>query len=299
MQPSKWEVWPWNWRKVRKAEISNADRDLFERYGEAVIVNILAGAGPKTDELVRAFLKDEDKIRARDWLTEYRDSQHRREQRLETIEIGVVVLITAEIVLSIIFGAIGIYEGLKQGNALDAMARSTADTAATMQTVRDELKSLAADQAKTREILQQQEADRAKKPRLVLYVGNTPIDKATVRLTSVAGNPQDTAPLDFLVTNLGDAPVSTFQLHVLAPAGAGLIIQDFAINPEFGPPLPRNAQRWTLQLPQLPVGQTKSIHAQVYVQKGHAAFKLAFTADAPELQGVILLGFLTVLPPKP
>ncbi len=37
MRPWKWELWPWNWRKVRKARISKEDRDLFERYGESVI----------------------------------------------------------------------------------------------------------------------------------------------------------------------------------------------------------------------------------------------------------------------
>jgi hypothetical protein len=33
----------WWWRKVRKSNIPSAERDLFERYGEAVIGAVLAG----------------------------------------------------------------------------------------------------------------------------------------------------------------------------------------------------------------------------------------------------------------
>ena len=206
------------------------------------------------------------------------DQDRKRENRHFRIEL------IAELVIIALIGW-EIRAGGQQAAILEDMKTSTAATAKL--------------QTETLELLRKQEADRAKKPRLVLYVGNTPIDKATVRLTSVAGNPQDMASLDLSVKNLGDAAVSAFQLHMLTPAGAGLIVQGFGIYPEFGPPLPRNAQRWTLQLPQLPVGETKSIQAQVHVLKGHAAFKVAFTADAPELQAVIPLGSLTVLPPQP
>lgn len=294
MQPSKWEVWPWNWRKVRKAQISKPDRDLFERYGEAVIVNILAGADPGTDELVRAFLHEEDKIRARDWLIECRDSQHRREQRLETIEIGVVALITVEILLSLIFGAIGIYEAWKQGKVLDHMDASTAASAETTQTVRDELKSLVADQAKTREILQQQESDRAKKPRLALYLGNTPIDSASVHL-KLTGSSHDIASLDLLLRNGGDAPVSSSRLHALTPEGVWL---DNPINTNVVRQVEPEASGFTVQLPLLPAGQRVRVFMQLSVPHGHVTFKIPFTVDAMELQSVVRLGSLTVLPPK-
>lgn len=36
----KWEVWPWNWRKVRKANILASDREIFERYGETVVARL-------------------------------------------------------------------------------------------------------------------------------------------------------------------------------------------------------------------------------------------------------------------
>ncbi len=48
----------WWWRKVRKANIPKSDRDVFERYGEAVIGTVLTGAfNPITHEL-RAIYAD-------------------------------------------------------------------------------------------------------------------------------------------------------------------------------------------------------------------------------------------------
>src|SRR5487761_581251 len=132
MQPSKWEVWPWNWRKVRKAQISKQDRDLFERYGEAVIGSILVGETPLVKEL-QTILPHYDTVvgpvqdkfaEARNWLTECRDSQHRREQRLETVEIGVVALITLEIILSLVFGFLAIRDARDQARILAHMDTS-------------------------------------------------------------------------------------------------------------------------------------------------------------------------------
>jgi hypothetical protein len=128
MRPWKWEVWPWNWRRVRKAQIPPEDRKLFGRYGEAVIGSVLAGGlNPAAPELLTILpgkslgvpnggpgkLKE-----AADWLTECRDAHERREQRLESIEIGVVALISIEIVLSLIFGFLGLHEGHQQAELL-------------------------------------------------------------------------------------------------------------------------------------------------------------------------------------
>jgi hypothetical protein len=35
---------PWLWRKVRRADISPQSRDLFERFGEGVIAQVMCGA---------------------------------------------------------------------------------------------------------------------------------------------------------------------------------------------------------------------------------------------------------------
>jgi hypothetical protein len=310
MQPSKWEVWPWNWRKVRKARISKEDRDLFERYGETVVASILA-SNPSTTE-IHAYIAGQDyepssqgrRPAARDWLTECRDAHELREQRVETVEIGVVALITLEILLSFIFGAIGIYEGLKQGEALDRMARSTADTAATMQTVRDELKSLAADQAKTREILQQQEADRlaqaAKKPKPVLYVGHVLLAKPHGPLKP--SQESDTSAIfDFVLRNVGDANANKVTFRVLVPPDAGGV----SSNTSFFPIYPAS------DLPDRPVRafllHVDSLRAKNYVQfsltfvfpKSHPPFQVMFNVDADEIETDTPLGTFMITPRKP
>lgn len=99
----------WWWRKVRKAQISREDRDLFERYGEAVIGSILAGASCPTAPDLQPIIpgniclpENPGKCQAgRDWLTECRDAHERREQRLEFVEWAILLFILLEIALSI------------------------------------------------------------------------------------------------------------------------------------------------------------------------------------------------------
>src|SRR5258706_12453503 len=114
MRPWKWGIWPWNWGQVRKANISKEDRDLFERYGEAVIGSVLAGASCPTAPELNAIIPGNICLpenpgkctAARDWLTESRDAHEPREQRLETIQIGVFARTTAKIDHSMIFAMI-------------------------------------------------------------------------------------------------------------------------------------------------------------------------------------------------
>src|SRR6266478_6592003 len=79
--------WPWPLRKVRKADIPNTERDLFERYGETVISMQVRGS----------FVEDAEHARA--WLTERADYQERRERITLLLEIVVVLLILGEILL--------------------------------------------------------------------------------------------------------------------------------------------------------------------------------------------------------
>jgi hypothetical protein len=61
----------WWWRKVRKANIPNAERDIFERFGEAVIGSTLAsGLTPHAQELQYIYGDKLKEAHARDWLTE-------------------------------------------------------------------------------------------------------------------------------------------------------------------------------------------------------------------------------------
>jgi hypothetical protein len=81
--------WPWPLRKVRKADIPDTERDLFERYGETVISMQVRGS----------FVEDAEHARA--WLTERADYQERRERITLLLEIVVVLLILGEIVLAL------------------------------------------------------------------------------------------------------------------------------------------------------------------------------------------------------
>ncbi|HYL85879.1 MAG TPA: hypothetical protein VE263_16750 [Candidatus Angelobacter sp.] len=196
------------------------------------------------------------------------------------------------IVVEILLGLLALREGRQQAAILDRMNKNTADTAAQIQRAADATTA-------SLEILRQERAERAKKPRLALFIGNTPLDRASIRLQAPAGLAQDAASFDLLVRNIGDAPVSTFRLHVLTPKGVGLDAEQLIIVPQIGPPTHPNTQVVTLQLPLLPAAETYRLQITVYAPKGHPAFKITFTVDAMELRAVAPLGSLTVLPLKP
>jgi hypothetical protein len=294
------------WRTVRKAKISKEDRDLFERYGEAVIGSVLAGGTcPSAPDLAAiipgniCLPPNTGKCKeAGDWLTECRDAHERREQRMETVEIGVVILITLEIVLSLFFGLRALRDGREQATALAHMDTSTAATASAMTAVSKSLQSLADAQAASLKILQQEQIERAKKPRLALYIGNLPIDKASVHLKPTGNNDCRAYPELFL-KNDGEAAVSRFRLHALVPEDVRLNTSGLVTVPEYEPSANPKTRTVTLELPLLPAGKTVGIYAEVIAPKGHSAFKIPFTVDALELQAVGPLGSLTVLPPRP
>lgn len=265
--------------------ITEAERDTFERYGEHVIGTMIAGGFvPDWDDLKAVYKTEETRQHVRDWLTERADSREIREEwkslRHLILELLVIGLIGFEIVLSVI----GLRAGYQQGKVLDkqtsALTHMDTSTAATV----DSLQKLVAAQDASLKILQEEQAQRAKKPRLVLYVGSMPIDKTTLQLAPRTGLVQDTASFDLLVKNVGDAPVSTFRLHVLTPEGVGLDADQLIIVPQIGPPAHLNTQVLTLQLPLLPAGEMYRLHIAIYALKGDPAFRIKFTVDAIELQ---------------
>jgi hypothetical protein len=234
--------------------------------------------------------------------TAERDRKRNEEiaERDHKLEIWVIRLISAEIVLSILFGLLGLWEGWKQDKALDrqvsVLGRMDSSTAATS----DSLQRLVAAQDESLKILQQEQAERAKKPRLALYVDNIPLTRASAHLKFRTGSAQTCASLDLLLKNEGDAAVSTFRLHAIVPAGVVLITSQLVTVPESEPPAGGNTSSVTLQLAPLPAGQMVRIHVEIYVPNDHhSPFKIPFTVDALELQAVAHLGSLTVVPPKP
>ena len=90
----------WWWRKVRKRDIPQADRDLFERFGEFVIGSVLAGGfTPSHADLVPLYQRNAAQQNyARDWLTERSDAHEQREQRLETAEWAILIFVLLEVI---------------------------------------------------------------------------------------------------------------------------------------------------------------------------------------------------------
>ncbi len=90
----------WWWRKVRKAIMPKSDRDIFERFGEAVIGSFLAGGlQPQAPELQAIYGNAQKLKHATDWLTERGDSHEQREQRLETVEWAILLFVFVSFVL--------------------------------------------------------------------------------------------------------------------------------------------------------------------------------------------------------
>jgi hypothetical protein len=88
------------WPKVRKANIPEIDRDIFERFGETVIGLVLSGGlTPRAAELVRVYQEIPKQQYARDWLTECRDSHMRHEWRIEVVEWGVFIFVVLGVIV--------------------------------------------------------------------------------------------------------------------------------------------------------------------------------------------------------
>ena|SRR2546425_11159030 len=87
----------WWWRKVRRANISQGLRDELERWGEPVVVGALVLA-PDMPSSPLHSLVTEHRNDTLAWLTERRDLTERREQRLETLEIGILVFVVVGVV---------------------------------------------------------------------------------------------------------------------------------------------------------------------------------------------------------
>jgi hypothetical protein len=86
--------------RFRKANIPEADRDTFERFGELVIVSLLtSGLAPVAKELQAFYGVEEKQRNVKAWLTERGDSHERREQRLEFVEWAILVFVGVSVVV--------------------------------------------------------------------------------------------------------------------------------------------------------------------------------------------------------
>ena len=89
----------WRWTKVRRAaDLPQAERDLLERFGPDVIRMVLvSGHAPASPDLQPLYNCADQKKRAGAWLTEKSDQAERREDRLETMELAILVLVGLEV----------------------------------------------------------------------------------------------------------------------------------------------------------------------------------------------------------
>jgi hypothetical protein len=88
------------WRKVRVAQIAPNVRDEFERYGELVLAHALATLSPVTPpvtELANLFNQHRTELLA--WLTERRDIDQRKADRIEAVEVGILVFVVFGVVI--------------------------------------------------------------------------------------------------------------------------------------------------------------------------------------------------------
>jgi hypothetical protein len=263
------------------------DDELKERANGCLTEAEMIDVNQRPAERQRLLTEADFYLKALIWRHDTRNSE--RDFRLEKV---VITLISVEIVLSLIFGFLALWEGWKEGRVLSHMDTSTAATS-------DSLQKLVAAQDASLRILQQEQAEASKKPRFALYVGNIPLDKATAHLNPRTGSAQDMASLDLLLKNEGDVPASPSQIHVLVPEGIYLELSPIPPVPEYEEPSNPATRTMSYAVPLMPVGKTLRIHANIGAPKGHASLSAAFTITTPQLQAVTPLGSLTILPPKP
>jgi len=246
------------------------------------------------EEKLRLLTEADFYLKALIWRHDARIAE--RDFRLEK---WVISLISAEIVLSLIFGFLGLWEGWKQGKALDrqvvVLSHMDTSTAATS----DSLQKLVAAQDASLKILQQEQAERAKKPRFALYLGTVPVDIAPIHLEARGQGQQTIAQFDLTLKNEGDAPANPSEIHVLVPEGIYFNLSPLLPVQEYEEPSRPATRTITFAIPLMPIGKTLRIRGEVLAPRGHASFKATFTVTTPQLQAVTPLGSLTVLPPKP
>jgi len=286
------------WGFIERAKIDADLRKTFERYGVETMQAILASNGTFrgiNGNLLKVSIHEQELLQ---WLSEQYARKDRKETWSTTIEVGVVALITLEIVLSLY----GLHEGRQQNTILDDMKTSTEKTKDAIQHSTDLLKTLADEQKESVEILRRQETDRltqiAKRPKLVLYAGNTPLAKAHGYLKPEQET-ETTVTFTFLLRNRGDGNSNKTHFRVLTP-------QD--INVTGGAPTPvspstyfdlldRHVRSWIYPFPE-PI--TPNAFTQLTIvfmfTKGHPPFEVSFNADSLEIPTDTPLGVLEIHP---
>lgn len=93
----------WWWHKIRKADIPDDVRRAFEETGEFSVQAELAANYPPAKPLLRDKYPDgKMKIYGHAWVLEQFDRKARREDRLETVEVAILVFVIVGVVADLL-----------------------------------------------------------------------------------------------------------------------------------------------------------------------------------------------------
>jgi hypothetical protein len=255
------------------------------------------------------------------------DETSRRDFKLEKI---VIALISLEIVLSLIFGLIGLAEGYQQADILDKMRKSADATAQAMEAARTSLQHLSDDQSASRSsleqmnrslqqsltttngmagamikqlgILQEDQKNKAlqlsRKPKLVLYIGAVPAD-ATLKVSFTPRETTDTSlSFDCAFTNEGTASATKPMLRAI------IFNKNVTLSSSNGvqsPPQPIDATNrvFLINFPDMRPHIRIPVVLTFTFPKGEKPFEVVFNADADEIETGTPMGAMSITPRKP
>jgi hypothetical protein len=102
----QWNGWPWRWHKVRRADIPKERREEFERYGETLMALAIESGERLGQELAigkpLAWVGQQEREQIVEWLRERRDIAARREDRLEAVEVAILIFAVSAVVLDLL-----------------------------------------------------------------------------------------------------------------------------------------------------------------------------------------------------
>jgi hypothetical protein len=247
------------------------------------------------------------------------------------MEVSVIVLISIEIILSLVFGFLALREGRQQAKILSQMDTSTGATATAMQAASLSLTTLANDQAKSLDrlrqmsdslqsslrqtgimasansqqlkILREEQAARlaelAKKPKLALFIGGKPASTPNQYIPPSAES--DTSLTDEVVLrNIGDATAHHVTVRVIINATDVGLAGEGTVRPVLFQPQPDPALRaYIIQIDFIRPTGSVPIELAFTFPKGHGPFQVVINTDADEVEPPIELANLTVRPRPP
>jgi hypothetical protein len=254
------------------------------------------------------------------------------------MELTVIALILLEVIIGIGGIVFGIVEGNKQVEILNRMNASTAATATATQGVNTasqdqatKLKNLSDEQTKSLDslremndklqssvkqttdmavamqeqlkILKEEQANRlaqlAKKPRLEINVGSTPLRSAQVTAFNARELTDSKAVYDVSLINLGDATATKGTLRIVILA-KDVSLESSALGTQRVYEEP-NSDTHTFLIPFDYIRPNVRIPMSIVFnyQKRQQPFVVMFNVDADEISAGTFLGALPILPPQP